>query len=109
MEEIIMEKINIDNLHIEGEENGIAVSEENLIEPKECEIEKEVNKKLDEFGIVIKGNLNMRKRPSIKSDIIKVIEDGSKVKILPNKDSTFYKVKFGDAEGYCMKKFIRKV
>ena len=58
------------------------------------------------YGKVINGRLNLRQRPSLESDIITALEDGTKVQILNSKNSDFYKVLVNGTEGYCVKKFI---
>lgn len=64
--------------------------------------------KVEYFGVVVGGLLNFRKRPNFDSDVIKILEEGTKVKIISDKNTNFYKVLVDEVEGYCMKKFIKK-
>lgn len=67
-----------------------------------------ISPKVEYFGVVIGGLLNFRKRPNFDSDVIKILDEGTKVKIISDKNTNFYKVLVGEVEGYCMKKFIKK-
>lgn len=51
--------------------------------------------------------LNVRNKPSVKSNVICTIKSGTEVEIDETKSSRdFYKVCSKDFNGYCMKKFI---
>lgn len=52
--------------------------------------------------------LNVRKEPSFKAEVIKVIPALSEVEVIDqNADSTFFKVKIADnLIGFCMKKYV---
>ena len=51
--------------------------------------------------------LNVRAKPSVKSDVIRTIKKDTEVEIDEAKSSRdFYKVCSKDFNGYCMKKFI---
>lgn len=58
------------------------------------------------FGKVVNGKLNLRQRPTLESNVIKVLENGTTVQVLSSKNGQFLKVLVGDVEGYCMKNFI---
>ena len=62
------------------------------------------------YGVVKCGLLNVRKKPSIGSDIVDVLKRGNKVRI--NKtDSTdaFYRIHREGIEGYCVKEYIEEI
>ena len=101
MEEQIIEKENL--IINEGQE--IAVDEN----PISNEIVRKPARKKSLKGVVIKGFLNVRKDPSITSEIVKVLADASKVIILSEDNDEFYKVNAEGVIGYCMKKFVKKV
>lgn len=54
--------------------------------------------------------LNVRKKPSLKSDSIRIIKEGDEVELLnhsPNRNFDFYKVLLKDGSvGFCMSEFI---
>ena len=59
-------------------------------------------------GKVICQSLNMRKRPTIDSEILKILTKGTEVKILDDTDDTWYKVCVGGVgTGFCMREFIK--
>lgn len=64
------------------------------------------------FGYVSScAKLNMRDAADANAEVIKVIDAGTKVKIIDDQDKDFYKVTIKLAKdefltGYCMKKFI---
>lgn len=62
---------------------------------------------------VIPGNvahcvkLNIRNTPELSGDIVGVLDSGTEVEIFVNESTdTFFKIKAGDIEGYCMKMYI---
>lgn len=59
-------------------------------------------------GVVSGGNLNIRKRPTVESDSIMILQNGSPVSIISDRSPSFYKVRVDGIEGYCMKKFVSK-
>lgn len=58
------------------------------------------------FGKVVNGKLNLRQRPTLESNVIKILDVGTNVQILSNKNGKFLKVLVDSVEGYCMKNFI---
>ena len=59
-------------------------------------------------GKVICQSLNMRKRPTIDSEILRILTKGTEVKILDDTDDTWYKVCVGGVgTGFCMREFIK--
>ena len=62
------------------------------------------------YGTVVNcKNLNIRKRPTQKSDAIRIIEVDSMVQVDKSKSTAdFYKVCTATgAEGYCMKQYVK--
>ncbi len=62
------------------------------------------------YGTVVNcKNLNIRKRPTQKSDVIQIVEAYSMVQIDKSKSTAdFYKVRTATgAEGYCMKQYVK--
>ena len=61
-------------------------------------------------GKVICQSLNMRKGPTIDSEILKILSKGTEVKILDDTDDIWYKVCVGGiGTGFCMREFIKLV
>lgn len=59
-------------------------------------------------GNVICQSLNMRKGPTIDSEILRILTKGTEVKILDDTDDTWYKVCVGGVgTGFCMREFIK--
>lgn len=64
------------------------------------------------FGhVVLCEKLNIRAEADVKSAVVKVIDAGTKVKIIDDQDTDFYQVSVKLAKdefytGYCMKKYI---
>ena len=59
-------------------------------------------------GNVICHSLNMRKGPTIDSEILRILTKGTEVKILDDTDDTWYKVCVGGVgTGFCMREFIK--
>ena len=59
-------------------------------------------------GNVICQSLNMRKEPTIDSEILRILTKGTEVKILDDTDDTWYKVCVGGVgTGFCMREFIK--
>ena len=59
-------------------------------------------------GNVICQSLNMRKGPTIDSEILKILTKGTEVKILDDTDDIWYKVCVGGVgTGFCMREFIK--
>ena len=59
-------------------------------------------------GKVICQSLNMRKGPTIDSEILRILTKGTEVKILDDTDDTWYKVCVGGVgTGFCMREFIK--
>ena len=57
---------------------------------------------------VICQSLNMRKEPTIDSEILRILTKGTEVKILDDTDDTWYKVCVGGVgTGFCMREFIK--
>lgn len=55
------------------------------------------------YGTVVNcSKLRIRKTPSLKGDVLGELDKGTKVEILDDKPSKFYKIE----GGYCMKDFI---
>lgn len=81
------------------------VQEQSTKEIKEEKIVEE-NKK-DKFGKLIDCELlNARKDPNKESEVLFVINNKNKIKILEEL-SDFYKVEVNGKEAYCMKNFIK--
>ena len=62
------------------------------------------------YGTVVNcKNLNIRKRPTQKSEVIQIIEADSTVQVDKNKSTAdFYKVCTATgAEGYCVKQYVK--
>lgn len=77
---------------------------------QEAPVEVKPVKKVSRKGVVAHClKLNVRRKPSVESDICCVIGNGQKVIILSDKDKLFYQVNVEGTEGYCMKKFIDEV
>lgn len=51
--------------------------------------------------------VNVRKRPSLESDIVSILDIGTTVSIL-SEHSKFYRIKLGDLYGFIMKEYIAK-
>lgn len=63
---------------------------------------------LSKKGNVICHSLNMRKGPTIDSEILRILTKGTEVKILDDTDDTWYKVCVGGVgTGFCMREFIK--
>lgn len=77
--------------------------DEELVEKKPAPKKEKPVKK----GVVVNGNLNMRRRATVDSDVACVLECGTEVIILSDKDLAFYKIAVDGLEGYCMKEFIK--
>ena len=59
-------------------------------------------------GNVICQSLNMRKEPTIDSEILRILTKGTEVKILDDTDDTWYKVCVGGVgTGFSMREFIK--
>lgn len=59
-------------------------------------------------GKVICQSLNMRKGPTIDSEILRILTKGIEVKILDDTDDIWYKVCVGGVgTGFCMREFIK--
>ena len=59
-------------------------------------------------GNVICQSLNMRKEPTIDSEILRILTKSTEVKILDDTDDTWYKVCVGGVgTGFCMREFIK--
>ena len=70
--------------------------------------EEVVEEPINSKGVVICGRLNVRKEASKNSEILTVVPKDLIMTICDlNASEDFYKVLFGDIEGYCMKKFIK--
>lgn len=53
------------------------------------------------------AKLNVRNTPKLGGEIVGVLDAGSEVEIFVDESTdTFFKVKTGDIEGYCMKMYI---
>ena len=83
---------------------------EEVSKPKEPEIVKEVSEQEKPVQGFVSGckRLNVRKKPSINSDVVCVIDDGTEVLAIKS-DSTneWLEVVAANGEkGYCMKKYI---
>ena len=59
-------------------------------------------------GTVTCDRLNVRSKPDIKSDVVKVILKGDTVRVDSDTDKEWLKVVLKDkTKGYCMKEFIK--
>lgn len=86
--------------------------ENNKVVSESADEKKEVTPKVETvvYGTVVNcKNLNIRKRPTQKSDAIQIIEVDSMVQVDKSKStSDFYKVCTATgAEGYCMKQYVK--
>lgn len=102
-----------ENKNIKKEANTMEeVNEEVKEEVKEEEVKEEIKEEVKEqnnklgkvFGTEL---LNVRKDPSINSDVLMVLKKDKEVNILEESNEDFYKIIVDDKEGYCMKKFIQ--
>lgn len=64
--------------------------------------------KVEKFGVVVGGALRLRAKPNATSDVLTLMPDKSKVTILSDRYSEFYRVSYNGTCGYCVKKFIKK-
>ena len=58
------------------------------------------------------GRVNMRSKPSVESEVLRILEIGTQLRIVPELDteaSEFYPVVFGKETGYVMKKFLELI
>ena len=83
---------------------------EEVFKPEEPEIVEEVSKLEKPVEGFVSGckRLNVRKKPSINSDVVCVIDDGTEVLVIKS-DSTnewFEVIAANGEKGYCMKKYI---
>lgn len=91
---------------------NVSPEEETIVEQPEEKKPEQPAKPAKRFGYVSScAKLNMREAADANAEVIKVIDVGTKVKIVDNQDKDFYKVTIKLAKdefltGYCMKKFI---
>ena len=52
--------------------------------------------------------VNMRVQPTTTSAIIQAIPISTEVELLEKTTSTWYKIKYGEAEGYMMAKYLKQ-
>lgn len=62
------------------------------------------------YATVINCNyLRVRKDPIVEDNVLFEIPAGTKIELLDDTDSEFYKVSVKNTIGYCMKKFIERM
>lgn len=105
---------------MEKQEGGIKMDTEvtelknqNVSQPEESNEGQnsfKVETKNEVYGVIKCGLLNVRKKPSIGSDIVDVLKRGNKV-LINKKDSTdaFYRIYKDGIEGYCVKEYIEVI
>ena len=70
--------------------------------------ETEKKEKPIHLGIVTASALNVRKEPSLKSEILQMVYQNDKIEILEDKEELWYKIKVdGKIIGFCMKTYIK--
>ena len=95
---------------IEEQNEGVKVENDG-----ELEVVKTTSEPISEQQNFIKGTvsncnkLNVRERPTLTSNVLRVIECNTQVEInVEDSTDDFYKVVIDGIEGYCMKDFIKK-
>lgn len=69
-----------------------------------------INALFNRFASVTCMCLNVRRRPTMDSEVILIISKNTKVKILSDKtESMYYKILVNGIQGYCMKSFVEEV
>lgn len=77
---------------------------------KETVTETEVNEcKIGTVSVSKQSKLNVRKKPTMKADIVCTLEHATQVEIdISKSNDEFYKITLPSGiEGYCMKKFVK--
>lgn len=83
------------------------VTETVVEEVAETPVEQPVKPTTLKGVVTCNSKLNVRKSPNPTAEVVKVINNGTKVTIEEDESTaTFYKVRGLGFEGYCMKKFI---
>ena len=102
-------KRNIEEVVIEPVEEAIEPVEEAIVEVAEESIEEPEVAPALEVGVIVKcSHLNLRNAPNKDSDVIIIVDSGSKLSIdLSESNDTWYKVIASDGtKGYCMRNYI---
>ena len=80
---------------------------------KEAELDDESKKIIDKMHELIAINAtvtvlsNLRESPSLDSNILTTLQEGTKIKIFEN-PGDFYKVEYGDYTGYIKKDLVKR-
>lgn len=108
-EEKILVEINDESPLVE--ENEVAtvqeVEEEKLPDVSPVEPEVKVENKRNSFVGKTTVLCNMRKGPTMTSDVLTVLSEGTQVEVDEN-PGAFYKVKLGNSTGYILKELIKR-
>ena len=68
---------------------------------------KQIKKQQLQIYYITTSKLNMRFAPNKNSDVITVIPKNQKVLFQQTIDETWYKIKYQDYIGFCMKEFLK--